>query len=189
MVDDLRIVEATSDRWADFETLLGPTKGGAGGCWCMLWRLRKKDYEALDGNARRDAVRDRFGGPVPPGLLAYDGDAPVGWCSVAPRAEFPRLETSRVLKPVDDAPVWSVTCFFIARSHRRRGVSVRLLEAAADFVRTHGGHIVEGYPVEPAKADYPGVYAWIGLADAFRAAGFEEVLRRSDTRPIMRRSV
>lgn len=185
--DTIRIHEATAERWADFEQLMGPKKGGSGGCWCMLWRVSKKQYDAMDRDGRRDAIRARFGAGAPPGLIAYDGERPVGWCSVAPRGEFPRLETSRILKPVDDTAVWSVTCFYIAASHRKRGLSVRLLEAAADFVRKQGGSVLEGYPIEPDRPSYPAVYAWIGLASAFKAAGFEEVARRSPTRPIMRR--
>lgn len=179
---------ASPERWPDFETLMGP-KGGAGGCWCMLWRQSAKEFGKAKGDGNRAAMRAIFAGGDPPGLLAYDGSMPVGWLSIAPRTDFPRLASSRVAKPVDDLPVWSVTCFLIARSHRGRGVSVAMLDAAADFVRTRGGSVLEGYPVEPDRPDYPPVYAWTGLAAAFRRAGFEEVARRSPTRPIMRRFV
>jgi len=182
----LTILPLTLGRWADFETLMGP-KGGAGGCWCMLWRLAKRDFEAGAGEANRQAMKAIAARPVPPGLLAYDGDRPVGWISVAPRAHFPRLEKSRALARVDDEEVWSVTCFLIARSHRRRGVAARLLEAACDFVREHGGTVIEGYPVAPNKRSYPSVFAWTGFEGAFRKAGFETVLKRTPTRPIMRK--
>lgn len=177
---------ATADRWPDFEALMGP-KGGSGGCWCMLWRLSSKDFASGKGDGNRAAIREAFDDDVPPGVLAYDGGVPVGWCSVAPRATFPKLATSRILKPVDGAAVWSVTCFLVAKAHRRRGVSVALLDAAGDFVRTRGGEILEGYPVDPDRTNYPPVYAWVGVADAFRRAGFSEVARRSPTRPIMRK--
>ena len=121
-----------------------------------------------------------------PGLLAYVGGDPIGWCAVAPRTAYPVLQRSRVLKPVDNEPVWSVACFFIARPYRGRGVSVKLLEAAARYARKRGARIVEGYPIEPRRGKVPDVFAWTGLAPAFRKAGFEEVLRRSPTRPIMR---
>lgn len=182
----LDIVPLTPDRWADFEALMGP-KGGAGGCWCMLWRVPKREFETGAGEANRRAMQAVTAEPVPPGLLAYDGDRPVGWISVAPRARFPRLGNSRVLARIDDEPVWSVTCFLIARSHRRKGLATRLLEAACDFVRDHGGTIVEGYPIAPDKSSYPPVYAWTGFEGAFRRAGFETVLKRSPTRPIMRK--
>ena len=65
---------------------------------------------------------------------------------------YVRLSKARTLKPVDDKPVWSITCFFVARPWRRRGVTVRLLDAAVALARKHGGAIVEGYPVDPKKA-------------------------------------
>ena len=182
----LRIVPLTPDRWADFEALMGP-KGGAGGCWCMLWRLAKREYEAGTGDANRRAMQAVAAQPVAPGLLAYDGDRAVGWISVAPRACFPRLENARVLARVDDAEVWSVTCFLIARSHRHQGIATKLLGAACAFVRDNGGSVVEGYPVAPNKPSYPPVFAWTGFEGAFRKAGFETVLKRAPTRPIMRR--
>lgn len=187
--ETIKIFEATPDRWQDFEQLLGPKKGGSGGCWCMLWRLKKKEYEALSKDERRATIAKRFEHDVPPGLIAYDSEKPVGWCSVSPRSEFPRLDTSRVLKPIDDQPVWSVTCFYIDKAYRKKGVSIRLLEGASEFVRRRGGSIIEGYPIEPGRANYPSTYAWVGLASAFKAAGFEETARRSPTRPIMRKSI
>lgn len=178
----------TPDRWPDFEAVMGP-RGGAGGCWCMLWRLTKRDHDAMKGDGNRDAMRAAVDAGPPPGLLAFDGDACIGWISIAPRSTFPRMASSRVMQPVDDTPVWSVSCFLIARSHRRRGVAVTLLEAACSFARDHGATVVEGYPVAPAQSAYPDTYAWTGLEAVFRRAGFEEVARRSPTRPIMRRRV
>ncbi|MDQ3912831.1 MAG: hypothetical protein M3305_13880 [Actinomycetota bacterium] len=67
-----------------------------------------------------------------------------------------------------------------------QGVSVGLLRAAIEHARRSGGRIVEGYPVEPKKDRMLGVFAWTGLATAYRRVGFAECLRRSETRPIMR---
>ena len=188
MTDLIEVHEATPERWQDFETLMGP-KGGSGGCWCMLWRLDRKSYDASSGDQRRMKMQRIFSGPQAPGLLAYDDSSPVGWCSLAPRQIFTRLNTSRILKPVDESDVWSITCFHVAKSHRRQGISVMLLQAANDFVKRHGGKIVEGYPVEPERENYPAVYAWVGIASAYRKAGFVEVARRSPTRPIMRKTL
>jgi GNAT superfamily N-acetyltransferase len=128
------------------------------------------------------------GGHVP-GVLAYAGREPVGWCAIAPRAQYPGLGRSRILKPVDDRPVWSITCLFVARSWRGRGVSTRLLEAAARLARRRGARIVEGYPTEAGPRRTADAFVFTGLASAFERAGFVEVLRRSRTRPIMRREV
>jgi GNAT superfamily N-acetyltransferase len=152
----------------------------------MVWRLRRAEFEKGKGDANRQVLHDLVAAGAEPGVLAYAGGEPIGWCAVAPRADYSALERSRVLAPVDDSPVWSITCLYIARAYRRRGVSVRLLEAATQFAQQRGARIVEGYPVEPYSDQMPAAFAWTGLVSAFRQAGFREVLRRSKTRPIMR---
>jgi GNAT superfamily N-acetyltransferase len=178
----------TPERWADLELLFGP-RGACGGCWCMVWRLRRADFERGKGDGNRAAMRELVDGGAVPGLLGYVAGAPVGWCAVAPREEYPALARSRVLQPVDAEPVWSISCLFVAKEFRKRGVSVALLRAAVEHVRSRGGTVVEGYPVEPTQDTMPAAFAWTGLASAFLKAGFREVARRSATRPIMRRVI
>ena len=113
----------------------------------------------------------------------------LGWCSIAPREDFPVLENSRVLKRIDDKPVWSVVCFFINKHYRKQGLSVEMLNAVKNYVKMNEGKIVEGYPVEPKSGKTADVFAWTGLSSAFKKAGFKEVARRSETRPIMRYSI
>jgi len=152
----------------------------------MYWRLTRLDYERKKGAGNKQAFRKIVDAGPPPGLLAYTDGKPVGWCAIGPRENYPTLERSRVLARIDDEPAWSVTCFFVARPFRRQGITVQLLKAAADFARKKGARIVEGYPVEPKKGSVPDVFAYPGLPSAYRKAGFVEVLRRSETRPIMR---
>lgn len=177
----------TADRWADLETLFGE-RGACGGCWCMWPRVPRAEFERGKGAANRRAFRRLVLEGDAPGVIAYHDDRPAGWCAIGPRAGMARLETSRVLEPVDDRPVWSVVCFFVARPHRGRGLSVALLEEAVRFARARGATIVEGYPVEPrGPARAADAFVWTGLPSTFRRAGFDEALRRSPTRPIMRR--
>ncbi|MDD2695522.1 MAG: GNAT family N-acetyltransferase [Anaerolineales bacterium] len=175
----------TPERWGDLETLFGK-RGATGGCWCMWWRQARSEYDANKGEGNRQALKAIIDSGEVPGILAYHGKQPVGWCSLAPRTTFSALERSRVLKRVDDQPVWSIVCFFIARSHRRQGVTLGLLQAAVEYARQQGAAILEGYPVEPKEGQTADVFAFTGLASAFKKAGFVEVLRRSPTRPIMR---
>jgi GNAT superfamily N-acetyltransferase len=175
----------TPDCWDAFATLFGD-RGACGGCWCMLWRCSRAEFEANKGDGNRDAMQALVESGVEPGILAFAGNDPVGWCAVAPREDYPGLGRSRVLKAVDDTPVWSVSCLFVAKEYRRRGVSVALLKAATAFVAARGGTVVEGYPVEPKTAAVPAVFAWTGLASAFLRAGFREHHRGSATRPVMR---
>jgi GNAT superfamily N-acetyltransferase len=175
----------TVERWGDFEQLFGE-RGACGGCWCMYWRVRRAQFERQKGNANKEAMNALVTHGEVPGLLGYLDDQAVGWCAVSPRSDLVRLETSRVLKPIDDQPVWSVSCLFVDKKHRQKGVSLALLRAAVEYVRSLGGKVVEGYPVEPVKDTVPAAFAWTGLASAFLAAGFAEVARGSPTRPIMR---
>jgi len=175
----------TPDRWRDVTTLFGP-KGACAGCWCMWWRLAAPEFRQGRGEGNRRALRKVVGGNLPPGVLAYAGGETVGWCAIAPREAYPRLDRSRIFQPIDEEPVWSVSCFFVARPYRRRGVTVALLEAALAFARSRGARIVEGYPVEPRGGTLADPFAWTGFASTFRAAGFREAARRSATRPMMR---
>jgi GNAT superfamily N-acetyltransferase len=182
---NLAIHPVTPARWADLEALFGP-RGACAGCWCMYWRLPRKQFNAQSGAGNRQALQALIEAGETPGLLAYAGEQPIGWCAIAPRSAYPPLARSRILKPVDDQPVWSVVCFFVARSFRRQGVTVELLKAAVAYARSQGAQIVEGYPVEPAQSKAPDTFVYYGLASAFRQAGFVEIARRSPTRPIMR---
>jgi GNAT superfamily N-acetyltransferase len=119
-------------------------------------------------------------------VLAYAEGQPVGWCAIAPRERYPVLERSRILKRVDAVPVWSVVCFFVSKAFRGQRITTTLLRAAIDYAKQRGAGVIEGYPIEPKNPRMPDVFAWTGLASAFRQAGFVEVLRRSETRPIMR---
>jgi GNAT superfamily N-acetyltransferase len=175
----------TPERWPDLESLFG-TRGACGGCWCMWWKLPRAAFEQGKGDGNRKALKKIVAAGTVPGILAYHEGVPVGWCAVEPRAHYQRFDKSRVLKPVDDTPVWAVTCFFVAKPYRGRGIMTRLLQAAKDHARRHGATLLEGYPVEPSKGRLPDPFVYTGLPSAYRAAGFVEVARRSPTRPIMR---
>ena len=184
----LRVEPATRERWEDLARLFGP-RGACAGCWCMWWRRKAAAWRAGKGEGNRRALRRLVDSGTPPGVIAYAGSDPVGWCAVAPREEYVRLAAARTLQPIDETPVWSVTCFFVARSHRRRGVTVALLQGAAAFAARGGAKMLEGYPVEPRKGSMPDAFAWTGLPGAFRKAGFAEAARPSPSRPIMRRAL
>jgi GNAT superfamily N-acetyltransferase len=152
----------------------------------MWWRAKRSAWDRQKGDGNREALKAIVHAGEVPGLLAYASGQAVGWCAVQPREAYPALERSRILKRADEQPVWSITCFFVAKAFRRQGVTVRLLRAATEHARAHGARIVEGYPVAPRQSSMPDVYAFTGTVSAFRQAGFAEVLRRSETRPIMR---
>ena len=188
----MEILPATAERWPDLEALFG--QGGHGGCWCMFWRLKRKRFNELGTAGRKAALRDlTCEGPVP-GLLAYAGGRCVGWCCVGPREGFSALENSRILKRVDDQPVWSIVCFVVARGSRRQGVLRALLQGALCYAQEQGARIVEGYPLDMqtpklSGQNLTGYSGFMGIASAYRDAGFVEVGRASETQLIMRKAL
>jgi GNAT superfamily N-acetyltransferase len=170
------------------EQLFGP-RGAIGGCWCMWWRIKRVDFEQQQGDGNHEAMCSIVESGKVPGILAYSKGKPVAWCSVAPREDFPVLDRSPILKRVDDQPVWSIVCFFIAKKYRHHGLSSRMLSAAVEYAAGKGARIIEGYPITPKKDQAPDIYIFTGLESTFVKAGFVEVARRSKSRPIMRYSL
>ena len=115
----------TPERWPDLEKPFGKN-GACGGCWCMWLKLPRKEFVAGKGEANREALKAIVAAGEVPGILTYARGKPVGWCAVAPRDKHPIWDRSRNFKRIDDEPVWSISCFFIAKPYRRRGMS-RLL--------------------------------------------------------------
>lgn len=183
----LQIVKLDKNTWKDFETLFG-ARGACGGCWCMYWRIRRKEFEKNKGSGNHAMMQKIVSSGEMPGLLAFDGSKPVGWCSIAKRDRFPVLDNSRVLKRVDDKDVWSIVCFYIRKNYRNLGVATKLVKGAIEYVREQGGGIIEGYPIDK-KDRTPDVFAYTGTLPMFTGLKFKEVERRSETRPIMRKSV
>lgn len=186
----LEVHPVTPDRWADLVDLFerpGPRGGRqiSANCWCMYWRRRGAFNEEW-GEGNKRAMGEIVAAGREPGLLAYLDGVPVGWVSVAPRSEFPRIEHSPTIRPIDEKPAWSINCFYIHRSAKRRGVARALLRAAIDFARDHGATLVEAYPV---GRDVNVVDAYTGYREMFDAEGFREVARRSSRRAIVRRAL
>lgn len=182
---DLEIQAATAERWADVERLAGE-RGFYSGCWCMWWRVSAVEFRDRPASERRTSLRKLVAGSPAPGLVAYLDGEPVGWVAVAPRHEYHRLNRSTKLKPVDDQPVWVVTCFYIDRRYRRRGVAEALLAGAIEHAHAHGAEAVEGIPIDTAGRSHPGASLYTGTLPMFDRAGFVEITRRGG-RPIVRR--
>ena len=181
----LTFLPLTLERWTDLEALFGEN-ATCDECWCMWWRQTHARFMQNRGEANRRAMQEIVRSGVVPGIIAYDGDNPVGWCSVAQREQFGRLVRSPILKPIDDEPVWSVACFVVGRSARGRGVMRALLPAAVKYAAENGATIVEGYPRDTAVKRYSAADLYLGTVSLFTAAGFAEAARRSPARPIMR---
>jgi GNAT superfamily N-acetyltransferase len=175
----------TSDRWDDFETLFGKS-GAYGGCWCMWWRSTRAEFERRGNSGNCSAMKDLIASGVVPGILIYDGKRPVAWCSIAPREQYGSLNRSRVLKRLDDKPVWSLVCLFVAKGYRNQGITGRVIRMAVEYVGDQGGRVIEAYPTLPKGDRLPPVSSFMGLPEMFQKAGFVEVARPSASKAIMR---
>jgi GNAT superfamily N-acetyltransferase len=173
------IKPVTPARWPDLEALFEST-GAPKYCWCMAWRATKEELKRTDGKSRKGFLKARVEAGTPVGLLAYAGKEPVAWCSVAPKSTFRKLDDRD--EGEDPSRVWSLVCFFVKKEWRGRGLTARLVEAAADLARKRKAVALEAYPVDE---DSPS-YRFMGFVPLFADRGFAEIGRAGSRRHVMR---
>jgi GNAT superfamily N-acetyltransferase len=189
--DALAIEPLTRARFADLAALF-EQGGDPKWCWCTFFRFRGRDWTNSTAAVNRAALEDLTQrDPLAPGLVAYRDGRAIGWVSLAPRVDYERLASSKVLAPVDDTPVWSIVCFVVSRRSRGQGVASQLLHAAIEYARDHGATTLEAYPVDTSGGRVPAANAFHGTLGMFERAGFTVVERRqwnatSPVRPIVR---
>lgn len=177
---DLTVRPLTGDLWPAFADLFDTT-GPVGRCWCMYWRIGASYRDRAPADNQVSFARVVAAGP-PPGLLALDGELAVGWCQVTPKTDLDRLSNDPKLH-VDDDPVWAISCFYIRKGHRRRGVATQLVAAAIESVRDAGGAVLEAYPVDAAVSSSS---SFTGFVSMFEDLGFTVAVRHREARPVMR---
>lgn len=163
----------TPDRFEDFADVINPNRR-ATHCWCLSHRLRQEDIDMLGDGNREKAMRALCERANPPGVVTYLDGVPVGWCNIGPRADIPRLASSKLIRPVDDVPVWSIVCLVVRGGHRRRGVTGPLIEGAVAYAESRGAPAIEAYPVDPpGRMDT--TMAFVGTRSMFDRAGFRVI--------------
>jgi GNAT superfamily N-acetyltransferase len=153
-------------------------------CFCRWWHFTgtKNDWLARIADHRQRNRDEQLalvaaGDPGASGLVALEGEVAVGWMKLTPSRAVPKLlrqgpYRAMNLAPADD--VWSIGCLLVDPASRRRGVARALVRAASDFVRAHGGRVVQAYP---RRADHRlhDEEAWTGTAALLASCGFVEV--------------
>lgn len=157
------------------------------GCWCMFPRLTDAQSRALPGagsanQRRRGAMTKLARRRRAPGLLAFEGEEPVGWIAIAPRSELIRVDRSRATPRVDDEDVWVIPCVTVCKAARGRGIAVGLIRAAVAYATEKGAPAVEAYPRAGAKRTGDD-NAYFGTEPLFRRAGFRVVREPLENRP------
>lgn len=163
----------TADRFEDFVDVINP-KRREPHCWCLSHRLGAKDIRELGGGDRESAMRRLCERDNPPGVITYRDGEPVGWCSIGPRAEIPLLAASKLIRPVDAVPVWSIICVVVRSGHRRQGVTEHLLEGAVAYAVSRGAPAIEAHPVDP-EGRMDTTMAFVGTRAMFERAGFRTI--------------
>jgi GNAT superfamily N-acetyltransferase len=148
----------------------------------MYWRIGNA-YRKHSREENKAAFRKVVNQGPPAGLIAFDGDVPVGWCQLTPRDALPWLDKTWRLRRIDDVPVWSISCFYVRKGYRRRGVTSALITAALKAAKAAGAPALEAYPLD---ADLTPSASGTGYASTFARAGFKIVARHTPPRPIMR---
>jgi GNAT superfamily N-acetyltransferase len=178
---NLEIRPLTPDLWPALTDLFGKD-GACYGCWCMYWRIGNA-YRKQPRSENKAAFRRVVKLGPPPELLAFDDDLPVAWCQLTPRDSLPWLDRTWRLKRVDDVPVWSISCFYVRKGYRRRGITSALIAAALRMAKIAGAPALEAYPLDARLTPSA---SWTGYVSTFARAGFKIVCRRTAPRPIMR---
>lgn len=171
----------TPGRFGDMASVFGE-KGVARRCFCMHWRRPDGGYH--DDRDNRDRFAEIAAAGPPPGLIGYVDGTAMGWVQVGPRSDFPTIARSRLLKPIDDVEPWTINCFVVRTGQRRQGFGKGLLAAAIEFAHSNGAEVIEAYPVDGVRESV--VDYFTGTLAMFSEHGFVEVIRRNDTRPVVR---
>lgn len=177
----LSVRPVTPELWPALEDLFGE-RGACAGCWCMYWRIGAA-YRKRAASENRNEFQALVTEGPPPGLLAFAGELAVGWCQVTPCDALPWIDKTWRLKRVDDMPVWAVSCFYVRKGWRRKGVTRALIDGAVTMARAAGAPALEAYPLDGAVS--PSATS-TGYVSTFLRAGFREVARWSPEKPILR---
>ncbi len=157
--------------WPDFERLVQKHNGVWGGCWCIAF------HQKPTGNNREEKqCRVREGRTH--AALVYDGAEAVGWCQFGPTAELPRIKHKRQYEQdLVSLPDWRITCFFVDRDYRGKGVTSAALAGALSEIARLGGGIVESYPEDVGGRTTSGSFLYNATVSIFERQGFERTRR------------
>jgi GNAT superfamily N-acetyltransferase len=177
----------TPQTWDAFARFVERHNGVFGGCWCTWFHTLHEDKTfTVDGNR---SLKQRL---VEEGrahaALVFDGDEAVAWCEYGSPDELPNIyHRKQVEAETDVAPDYRVTCLFVDKKYRRKGLSSIALQGALDLIAQEGGGLVEGYPHDNGGQRVSVLYN--GTRSLFERAGFDYVRPKGTRNCVMRRVV
>jgi GNAT superfamily N-acetyltransferase len=186
--NNLKLQPLTADNWRLFGDVMGE-KGGCGGCWCMYFRMSSTEFRNDKYERHKGRMHAIVKAGQPTGLIATLNEEAVGWIAFAPREDYKRIENSRAFRRIDDKAVWSVTCFFIKKEFRNKGLSEQMIKGVIDYAKKKKIKTLEAYPAIPYSYKVPAPFLWVGILSAFTKNGFEVVQQNRKSRAMVRLTV
>jgi GNAT superfamily N-acetyltransferase len=176
-MSDLSVKPLDGRTWPDFARLVEKHNGVWGGCWCMGFHAEGvgRSTTALQNRLAKEC-RVREGRAH--AALVFDGSAAVGWCQFGPADELPRIKHKReYLNGQTSLPDWRITCFFVDRDYRGKGVASIALAGALNEIARLGGGTVESYPEDVEGRKVSGSFLHNGTLSLFEQHGFQRTRR------------
>jgi GNAT superfamily N-acetyltransferase len=169
---DYMIKPLSSETWDAFAELVERHNGVWNGCWCT-WFITMHAEKTGKTESNRDLKKRRVEEGTNHAALVFDGDRAVGWCEYGTPEELPniyhRKQYDAELTRLAD---YRLTCFFVDRDHRRKGVAAAALAGALELIAAAGGGVVEGYPHDNAGKKMTASFLYNGTRQMFEDAGF-----------------
>jgi hypothetical protein len=185
---NLSINELNIETWKDFEQLAQKHNGVWGGCWCTAFHPKspeqRKSQEATKSYKRRLVEEERAHA-----ALVYDGDTCVAWCQFGSPQELPNIYHKKEVESKMTMPDWRITCFFVDRDHRKKGLSFYALNGALELIKNLGGGVVESYPQDTQGKKISNSFLYNGTRDIFEQAGFNYEGKKGKNHCIMRKMI
>ena len=190
MGDDFTVRPLTPETWEAFAALVEKHNGIFSGCWCIWFHPdgpeRGQGYEGNRALKRRYVEEGRAHA-----ALVFDGDQAVAWCEYGTPEELPNIHHRKDYESAGDPPPdYRLTCIFIDRDYRRRGLTEIALHGALDLIALAGGGVVEGYPQDLSDGRRVGnSFLYNSTRALYERAGFTYVRPKGKNHTVMRRTL
>ncbi len=86
-------------------------------------------------------------------------------------------------------PDWRITCFFVDRDRRKKGVAKAALAGALRLIAAKGGGTVDGYPIATRGKPYSSSFLWGGTRSMFADFGFRPLGSLGTSKVVMRKVI